>query len=273
VNADMTTHTHRAHRAGVDPLAHSGFGRGAAAYERGRPAYPREAIVWVAEQLGIGPESTVLDVGAGTGKLTRLMRRITGASMVAVEPIGAMRAQLHAADPETPVLEGHAEALPLPDASVDAAVCGEAFHWFDGAAALADIHRVLQAGAGLGLVWNVHDWDRSAEWVRAVEALIAPYSDGRASKRYTSGHWQKAFHATDLFGPLERASFTHVQRLDCDGLAAHVGSVAFIAALPEETRDPILAQVRELFERDPALRTAGEVAIRYRTDAYASRRP
>jgi SAM-dependent methyltransferase len=267
----MTTYEQPTHRTGVDPLAHSGFGRGAAAYERGRPAYPRQAITWLAERLGIGSRSTVLDVGAGTGKLTRLMHEVTGASVVGVEPVGAMRAQMRAAAPETVTLDGQAEALPLHDTSVDAAVCGEAFHWFDGAVALAEIHRVLKANGGLGLVWNVHVWDRSAAWVRAIETLIAPYSDRRPAKRYTSGQWLRAFVGTELFGPLEQRSFAHEQRLDCDALVAHVASVAFIAALPEETRDPILAQLRRLFETDPTLSSAGGVTIRYRTDAYATR--
>ena len=267
----MTTYEHPGQTIGVDPLAHSGFGRGAAAYERGRPAYPEPAIRWLAERLAIKAGSTVLDIGAGTGKLTRQTQRLTGASMVAVEPVGAMRAQLRAAGPETVVLDGQAEALPLADASVDAALCGEAFHWFDGPAALAEIHRVLRAEASLGLLWNVHVWDRSAAWVRAIEALIAPYSDGRAATRYTSGHWFGAFRTTELFGPLEQASFTHVQRLDCEQLVAHVASVAFIAALPQETRDPILAQVPRVFEIDPVLSRTGEASIRYRTDAYATR--
>jgi len=154
---------------------------------------------------------------------------------------------------------------------VDAAVCGEAFHWFDGAVALGEIHRVLKANGGLALVWNVHVWDRSAAWVQAIENLIAPYSDRRPAKRYTSGQWLRAFVETELFGPLEQRSFAHEQRLDCDALVAHVASVAFIAALPDETRDSILAQLRRLLETDATLSSAGGVTIRYRTDAYAAR--
>jgi SAM-dependent methyltransferase len=247
----------------------AGFADVAAVYERGRPDYPPAMVERVVAELGAAEGARVLDLGAGTGKLTRplLAARL---DVVAVEPMERMRAALAAAIGADRALDGRAEALPFEDGALDGAVCGEAFHWFDGASALASIHRVLRPDAGLGLVWNVHEWDHSAGWVRAIEALIAPYSDRRPSKRYTSGHWLRAFQATALFGPFEQASFPHVQRLGPDGLAAHVGSVAFIAALPEHTREPIVAQVRRLFDLDPTLRAAGEVTIRYRTDAYAS---
>jgi SAM-dependent methyltransferase len=254
--------------AAIDPLASAGFSRAAGAYERGRPGYAVEAIDWVAQRLALGSDATVVDLAAGTGKLTRLVRDRTGAFVIAVEPVAEMRRQLERAVPGVPVLDGVAEALPLGDGTVDAILCGEGFHWFDGDRALPELHRVVRPGGGLGLLWNLHRWDRSVPWVREIERLIAPYSDRRDRTRYASGRWREAFGRCSLFGPLERRSFAHVQRLDAEGLVAHVGSVVFIAALPDAEREAVLAAVRQAVAR------AGEYEVPYRTDAWwAPRRP
>ena len=143
--------------------ASRGFGQGAAAYERGRPGYPAEAIRWLVADLRLDPGRTVLDVGAGTGKLTRELVS-SGATVVAVEPVPAMRAVLEQAVPAARALEGTAEALPIADASVDAIVAGSAFHWFDGPAAVAEFHRVLRAGGRL---------DDAIEQCEDAKSLIA----------------------------------------------------------------------------------------------------
>ena len=114
----------------IHESAAKGFAAGADAYERGRPEYSPEAIERLAGELGIGPGSRVLDLAAGTGKLTRQLAA-TGAELVAVEPIAEMRAKLIAALPQVEAVEGTAEAIPLPNHSVDAVVVGQAFHWFD----------------------------------------------------------------------------------------------------------------------------------------------
>src|ERR1700761_4890891 len=123
--------------------ARRGFQVGAAAYERGRPSYPGEAIAWLAEDLDLGPGRTVLDVGAGTGKLTRELVA-SGASVVAVEPVPAMRAVLEQTVPGAQAMDGTAEALPFGDQSVDAIAVAQAFHWFDVPRTLAEFHRVLR---------------------------------------------------------------------------------------------------------------------------------
>ena len=129
----------------------------AAEYERHRPEYPEEALRWAAEQLGLAPGARVLDVGAGTGKLTRGLVAL-GFDVVAVEPGGAdARRSSGVAVPEAEALEAPAEAIPLPDASVDAAFAGQAFHWFDRERALPELHRVIRPGGGLALLWNW--WD------------------------------------------------------------------------------------------------------------------
>jgi SAM-dependent methyltransferase len=165
-----------------------------------------------------------------------------------------------------PVLDGRAEDLGVGCTSVDAIVCGEAFHWFDGPRTLAEMARVLRPGGGVGLLWNVHAWDRGAAWVRAVERLLAPHSDGRADTRYGSGAWRLAFERDPRWSALERRVFGHVLQLDASALVDHVDSVAFVAALPDAERAELLAEVRRVAGDLPS-----PLAIPYRTDAYLVR--
>ena len=149
-----------------------GFQRGADAYERGRPGYPPEAVKWLWLELRLEPGRTVVDVAAGTGKLTRELVS-SGATVIAVEPVPAMRAVLEGVVPDATALAGTAEALPLDDASVDALVVAQAFHWFDGPAAVSEFHRVLRPGGRLGLIWNRRLTDQQLH--REVDAIIDPY--------------------------------------------------------------------------------------------------
>jgi SAM-dependent methyltransferase len=125
-------------------------------YERHRPEYPEEALRWAANRLGLEERARLLDVGAGTGKLTRGLVAL-GYEVVAVEPGGPMLEELRKAVPEAEVLEGSAEAIALPDAGVDAAFAAQAFHWFDRERAVPELHRVVRPGGGLALLWNW--WD------------------------------------------------------------------------------------------------------------------
>jgi SAM-dependent methyltransferase len=232
----------------VHPIASAGFGTSAAAYETGRPGYPDDAIQWLARRIGLQPGITVVDLAAGTGKLSRALAG-TGAGVIAVEPIEAMR---RAISPETRVVEGTAEAIPLASGSADAVTVGQAFHWFDGRAALAEIHRVLRPGGALALLWNV-------QWLEdpihaAIEELIAPHC--QAVPRHRTSRWREVFGRTSLFGPLAEVEFPHEQRLDAEGLAARVGSISAIGALPERER-------RHVLDRTRALARDGEVTLRY----------
>ena len=129
----------------INEVAAKGFSSAADIYERGRPGYAPEAVSWLCERLGIGPERTVLDLAAGTGKLTRDLVP-SGARVIAVEPLDEMRAHLERVVPAAESLAGTAEQIPLADGSVDAVVCAQAFHWFDPERALPEIHRVLRPG-------------------------------------------------------------------------------------------------------------------------------
>lgn len=166
----------------VHESAAVGFARSADAYERARPEYPDGAMAWLAGRLGLRRGVTVLDLAAGTGKLTRRLLE-TGATVVAVEPVAEMRAGLSA---DATVLDGVAEAIPLGDATADAVTVGQAFHWFDGDRALREIHRVLRPRGNLALVWNRRELDDPVQ--AAIQALLAPYRYGTPA--HASDAWR-----------------------------------------------------------------------------------
>ena len=221
-----------------------GFARSADAYDRARPEYPPDAIAWLAQRLDLGAGRTVVDLAAGTGKLTRPLAE-TGAEVIAVEPIAEMRARIGAAAARA--LDGTAEAIPLADASADAVTVAQAFHWFDGPAALAEIHRVLRPGGSLAVVWNRRPLEHPVH--AAIERIIAPYH--RDEPRHRGGAWRAAFDATSLFGPLEERTFEHARPHDADALADRVGSTSFIAALDDGPQANVIAAVRALAAGGP----------------------
>jgi ubiquinone/menaquinone biosynthesis C-methylase UbiE len=232
----------------VHPLAAAGFGSAADAYDRGRPGYASAAIRWLARRAGLGPGVTVVDLAAGTGKLSHSLAA-TGAEVIAVEPLDAMRRTIGSG---IRAVAGTAEAIPVESASVDAVTVGQAFHWFDGDAALAEIHRVLRPGGSLALLWNVQ---RMEDPIHAsIEELIERYCVG--IPRHRAREWRSAFERTSLFEPLEEVEFPHSQRLDAEGVAARVGSISAIAALPDPERGQVLDRARSFAE-------GGEVTLRY----------
>ena len=218
-----------------------GFDAVADVYERARPGFPADVVSYLVERLDLRPERVVLDLGAGTGKLARLLVR-SGARVVAVEPLAAMRATLVEAAPDVEALAGTAEAIPLADASVDAVAVAQAFHWFRAEEALAQIHRVLRPGGALALVWNRRDLGDPLQ--AAFERIVAPYRGEAPSHR--SGAWREAFARTTLFEPLEERTFSHVEELDRDRLVGRAASISFVASLGRATRERVLAEVAEL---------------------------
>ncbi|HEX6621249.1 MAG TPA: class I SAM-dependent methyltransferase [Solirubrobacteraceae bacterium] len=224
----------------VHPSAATGFARSVEAYERARPEYPPEAIAWLAQELDLRPGRTVVDLAAGSGKLTPPLAAL-GCEVIAIEPVAEMRAAI---GPVARALDGTAEAMALPDDSADAVTVGQAFHWFDGPRALAEIERVLRPGGALALVWNRRPSERSALHA-AISEMIAPYRGDAPA--HASGAWRETFAGREL---TER-HFDFTQRLDADGLADRVGSTSFVAALDDATRDPLLARVRALAPDGP----------------------
>ncbi|HEY7004408.1 MAG TPA: methyltransferase domain-containing protein [Gaiellaceae bacterium] len=250
-------------RAGTIHDAARGFELAPKPYEIGRPSYPREAIDRLVAELGIAPGTRVLDLAAGTGKLTRRLAP-TGAEIVVVEPVEAMRAALSASLADIEAFSGTAEAIPLPAGSVDAVTVGQAFHWFDGDAALAEIHRVLRRGGRLGLIWNVKD--ESVDWIEKLGGIMESYRGD--APRVASGAWKGAFERTSLFTPLERARYSFVHEADFAAVVARVTSVSFIAALPPAEFAHVVDQVRELLATHPQTRGRTTFEIPYRTGVY-----
>jgi len=244
-----------------------GFDRGGADYERGRPGYPEAAVQVLSTVLGLEPGRTVVDLAAGTGKLTRLLVE-TGARLVAVEPVAGMREQLQRALPKVEVLEGTAEAIPLATATADAVVVAQAFHWFDPPRAAAEIHRVLAPDGGLGVIWN--SWDESVAWVPRMQAIVHEHR-GDTPQQATS-RWQAELDASGLFTPLVDRRFHNLVLGDLDVLEARVGSTSYISALAPAERDHLLRRVREVLESDPTTRDQPELEMPYETRLVCRRR-
>lgn len=223
----------------IPEAARSGFGAGAEAYQRGRPSYPAEAVSFVVSRCGIGPGVRVLDLAAGTGIFTALLVP-TGASVVAVEPVESMRAKIEDAE----VLDGTAEAIPLPDASVDAVTVAQAFHWFRFDEALAEIARVLRPGGSLALLWNRRD--ESVPWVDRMSEAMA----WRAHQisEYDRIDWPAVIGRSGRFGDVEHRSFAWQHLIDRSLLAERVRSVSYIAAMDVERREAIVDEVLALVD-------------------------
>ncbi|KIH84009.1 class I SAM-dependent methyltransferase [Pseudomonas batumici] len=249
--------------SGVHKAAQVGFSAEAKTYAHGRPDYPAELLPWLRDTLGIVPGGQVIDLGAGTGKFTRLLAE-TGATVTAIEPVDAMRAELVARLPMVRALSGTADDIPLESQVCDALLCAQAFHWFAHEAALAEMHRVLKPGGRLGLVWNVRD--ESVDWVAAITRIITPYEGD--TPRFHTGAWRQPFNGRYFSAPeLSRFEYTHVgtpQEVIIDRFL----SVSFIAALPATEKAVVTEQLQALIQTHPALRDRPTIDFPYRTEAY-----
>ena len=207
-------------------------------YEEARPEYPPVAVDWLVRRLDLCPGRTVLDLGAGTGKLTRRLVG-TGARVVAVEPLPAMRARLEQLVPGAQALDGSAEAIPLADAFADAITVGQAFHWFRLDEALPELHRVLRPGGGLALVWNL--WHRGAD--DAIERILQPLRGDTPT--HADRRWREQVEASALFGPFDERRFEWHEELEPEQVVKRVLSISFVAALPPKRRDDVARRVLE----------------------------
>jgi len=262
---------------GIHDQARKGFGQAGAvaAYERGRPGYPAEAVAELVRVLGLAPGATVLDLAAGTGKLTRQLLA-TGAALLAVEPVAAMRERLArilasapgnasgGPQPWVRVVGGTAEAIPVRDGSLDAVTVGQAFHWFDAPRAVAELHRVLRPGGRLGLIWNVRD--ESQPSVAAITAILDRHAGD--APRYRDGRWRAALAAADGFTPLSERNFHHLHHLDRASVLDRFASISFIAALPAADRALVLGEIDQVVAADPSLAGQHPTGLPYRTDIY-----
>jgi SAM-dependent methyltransferase len=226
------------------------FGDIAAFYDRTRPSYPDAAVDWL---VGDGV-NRVVDLGAGTGKLTKLLVA-RGLDVAAVEPSEGMREQLAAALPDVAVLDGSGESLPLPDASVDLVVAAQAWHWVDVVKASAEVARVLAPGGCLGLVWNRRD--KSVDWVRALDSATPDTTGADMDVR-----------RPDVAAPFNRLEYFDVpwsHPLTPQGLVDLIASRSYVVTASADEHDQILARVQRLTEQHPDLAGKSEFSMPYVT--------
>jgi ubiquinone/menaquinone biosynthesis C-methylase UbiE len=233
----------------VPPLARA-FDQVAGVYEESRPSYPQAAL----ELLDLAPGRRVLDLGAGTGKFTRLLLA-AGADVTAVEPLVAMRAELERAVPSAKVHAGTAEEIPAPDAAFDLVTVAQAFHWFDPDRALPEIARVLVDGGGLAVVWN--EWDPADAIGAAVLRLLEPYDPPDLRRRHETA--LAVLSRSDLFRGATQRTLHYTETFDVQRLLGRVASISFIASAPEAARASVEAGIREL------LPGGGQLAVEMRT--------
>jgi SAM-dependent methyltransferase len=237
-------------------------------YDRGRPGYPTEVV----RIPGLPSSATVVDVGAGTGKLTRLLVT-TFARVVAVEPDDRMRGRLAVLCPEAETLAGSGEQMPLASASADAVFAAQSFHWFANERGLAEIARVLRPGGALVLMWNLPA-GLTEPSIGAVEELLKPHWPkdwdvpldlGLSRAGHGSGDWRVAL-AQSVFEEPQEARLPNPQTVHPEELVAFFGSMGWIATLPDDKRLALLDEVKSLL-------SAGEYRLPWETSVYWTRLP
>jgi SAM-dependent methyltransferase len=251
-------------------LHSSSFGSAAAAYAEHRPDYAQAAVRWV---LQLAPGLRVLDLGAGTGKLTTTLVAL-GDDIIAVEPDPAMLTELRRALPDVHALPGSAEAIPLPDASVDAVLAGNAMHWFDMAVAGPEIARVLVPGGILAGLWNV--MDDQVDWVAGLARVSGSAAIGQ---RDTPASWRAETADMHIpktgvaarFGSPEQSEFPHGQRRTADSLIATLATRAGVLVMPEQEREATLGRIRAFLASRPET-ADGEFTLPMLTSALRVRR-
>lgn len=222
----------------LHPLA-AHFAEVADVYERGRPDYPPAVAGALAAELSVPPGAPVLDLAAGTGKLTRALVAI-GLDVTAVEPQSPLRDVLAASIGESRVRDGLAEAIPLPDGSVSAVTVADAIHWFDQTAALAEIRRVLRPGGGLAVLSTRPDW-RGASWAHEVGSLMAELRPEHPG--FDAPPWQEAARASGGWSEPREIRVTVPQPATPERLLDYVASMSWVAALPGDERADTLARI------------------------------
>ena len=227
----------------LHPLAEH-FAAVAGEYERGRPDYPPAVIDALASELRLDAASPVLDLAAGTGKLTRALLA-AGLDVVAIEPQAALREPLAASVGAERVRDGLAEAIPLPDGAVAAVTVADAIHWFDHAAALAEIARVLRDGGGLAIVTTFPDW-RSASWAHEVGTLLADLRPRHP--QFDGPPWPDAVRASGAWTEPREVRMAISIQASAQRIVDHIASFSWIAALDGHERSELLARLLSVIE-------------------------
>jgi ubiquinone/menaquinone biosynthesis C-methylase UbiE len=247
----------------IHEAAQRGFPLAAESYDSGRPDYPEVAVERLARALGLRPGRTVVELAAGTGKLTRRFAS-RGARLVALEPVAAMRDVFRHRLPETSLVAGRAEALPFADRSADGIAVGQAFHWFRAREALDECARILRPGGTLALIWNMRD--ETSPFMAALTRRLEPLRGGIPS--YRDGLWRGAVESHAAFGPLRGWSARFVQRADRETLIDRVRSISFVASLPESEKAALLDEVLDMARGHTDVGPEGTIPLAYRTELF-----
>ncbi|NUP35242.1 MAG: class I SAM-dependent methyltransferase [Streptomycetaceae bacterium] len=244
-----------------EDLARRGFATGTDVYHRARPAYRPEVLAYLAGAAGLAPDAHVLDLAAGTGRMTRELVAL-GTDVTAVEPAPAMRETFVAELPDVRLVDGTAEQIPAGDAQFDAVVVAQAFHWFDAPAALREIARVLRPGGALAVLWN--ERDQSEPWAAELGAAtrwegFRPYLVDR--------DLGTDLDANGRYEPAVRRDFPWTDRLTHEQLLERVGTFSYVVAMPEHERTALFGRVRAYLPKLP-----DPVELPYVTGTLVSRK-
>jgi SAM-dependent methyltransferase len=234
------------------------------AYERSRPGYPAQLAEVLRTRLGVGPGTRALDVGAGTGKLTRTLLA-TGADVLAAEPVAGMRRVLAGVLAPERILDATAEDLPLAAGAVDLVAAGDALHWFDGGRAPDELARVLRPGGDLVLCWHEPFPSETGTWRAELQALLRSVRGDHPY--FVAGHGRAALTGHDAFGPLRNVRIAHHHEVDRGGLVDHVRSISYVAALERDAWEDVIARTRRIAEAAPA-----RISMSYAIDVWITRR-
>ncbi|CAM4226502.1 class I SAM-dependent methyltransferase [Acinetobacter pragensis] len=248
----------------LHPAAEKGFGAAAALYQQVRPDYPAEISIWLQQQLNLGPQDALLDLGAGTGKFLPYLKPIS-ACITAVEPVPAMLQQLRQAHPDINTVQAFSSQIPVPDHSIRAVFCAQSFHWFADRATLAEIQRILQPHGYLVLIWNQRDIN--TDWVKALADILLPLEG--STPRYHSGLWQKAFEQQPWFTLHQETAFRQLHRGTVEQVVSkRLLSTSFIAAMPEAQQQALKLQFEQTVFELTGKQAQDEIEFPYTTHVY-----
>lgn len=248
----------------LHPSAQKGFSSAAELYQQVRPNYPSEIVNWLIDELKIQSCSTVIDLGAGTGKFLPYLKQATS-HIIAVEPVAEMLAQLQIAHSDVKILQAKSDDIALTSESIDAVLCAQSFHWFSNIETLNEIHHLLKPQGHLGLIWNQRD--ENVPWVKALADLIAPFEGD--TPRYHRGHWQQVFEHQYLFQLESLKLFSQIHKGTVENVVSkRLLSTSFIAAMPSTQQQQLKQQFEAIILEYTGKHADDEIEFPYVTYAY-----
>ena len=248
----------------LHPAAQKGFSSAAELYQQARPNYPQDLVKWLKQDLALHADSTVVDLGAGTGKFLPYLKQVTP-HIIAIEPVTEMLEQLKIVHPDVQVRQAKSDQIPLNSASVDAVLCAQSFHWFANIETLNEIHQILKPNGHLGLVWNQRNED--VDWVKALTDVLLPIEGD--TPRYHSGQWKQVFENQFLFQLESTQVFSQVQTGTVENVVSNrLLSTSFIASMPEQEQLKLKQQFEQIVLEYTGKRPQDEIDFPYVTYAY-----